>query len=209
MSRIYDVTVPLSARVPVFPGDPRFEMSFAHRMDEGKPYNVARMTLGVHSGTHIDAPYHFLKDGATVEHLPLDVLIGPALVALVDAPRAIRRADVEALRLNGRARVLFKTRNGDAIRRPEFREDFVYLDPGAAEALVEAGVRLVGIDYLSVEQFGSPDFATHHVLLGAGTVVVEGLDLVDVPPGEYEVTCLPLPIVGADGSPARVVLRER
>lgn len=207
MATIFDVTVPLSARVPVFPGDPRFEMSFAHRMDEGKPYNVARMSLGVHSGTHVDAPYHFLEDGATVEQLPLDVLIGPALVASVDAPRAIRREDVEALPLGGHTRVLFKTRNGDAIRRPEFREDFIYVDPGAAEALVARGVRLLGIDYLSVEQFGSADFAAHHVLLGAGTVLVEGLDLVDVPPGEYEVTCLPLRIVGADGSPARVVLR--
>ncbi|HET7746841.1 MAG TPA: cyclase family protein, partial [Vicinamibacteria bacterium] len=126
MARIYDATVPLSGFVPVFPGDPRFEMSFAHRMDEGKPYNVARMTLGVHSGTHIDAPYHFLKDGATVEQLPLAVLIGPARVVFVDAPRAIGRADVEGLRLDGHTRVLFKTRNGDAIRRTEFKEDFVY-----------------------------------------------------------------------------------
>jgi arylformamidase len=207
MPRIYDVTVPLSKDVPTFPGDPRFEMDFPHRIEDGKPYNVASLKLGAHSGTHVDAPFHFLRDGRTVDQLPLDVLMGQARVVALASRDVIRRADVQAAPLGGATRVLFKTRNSGTLRRPEFREDFVALAPEAAEWLVDAGVRLVGVDYLSVEAFGSKDFAAHHALLGAGVVIVEGLDLSDVPPGEYEMACLPLRIVGADGSPARVVLR--
>ena len=207
MPRIYDVTVPLSKDVPTFPGDPRFEMDFPHRIEDGKPYNVASLKLGAHSGTHVDAPFHFLRDGRTVDQLPLDVLMGMARVAAVPSRDLIRRADVESAGLAGATRVLFKTRNSGTLRRPEFREDFVALAPEAAAWLVEAGVKLVGVDYLSVEKFGSEDFASHHVLLGAGVVIVEGLDLSEVPPGDYEMACLPLRIVGADGSPARVVLR--
>jgi arylformamidase len=207
MSRIYDVTVPLSAAVPTFPGDPRFEMDFAHRITDGKPYNVAYLKMGAHAGTHVDAPYHFLEDGLTVDRLPLEVLMGPARVVAVSSDR-IRRDDLEGRGPLG-TRVLFKTRNSGTLRQPAFREDFVALDPAAAEALVAAGVKLVGVDYLSVEAFGSKDFAAHHVLLGAGVVIVEGLDLSEVAPGEYDLACLPLRIEGADGSPARVVLTSR
>ena len=208
MPRIYDVTVPLSREVPTFPGDPRFEMDFVHRIEDGKPYNVAYLKLGAHAGTHVDAPFHFLRDGKTVDQLPLDVLMGPARVVAVGAKDVIRRADVETLGLAGATRVLFKTRNSGTLRQPEFREDFVAMAPEAAEWLVAAGVALVGVDYLSVEKFGSSDFAAHHALLGAGVIIVEGLDLSEVEPGDYEMTCLPLRVVGADGSPARVVLRS-
>ena len=207
MPRIYDVTVPLSKDVPTFPGDPRFEMDFAHRIEDGKPYNVAYLKLGAHAGTHVDAPFHFLRDGRTVDQLPLDVLMGKARVVEVASRDVIGRADVESADLGGATRVLFKTRNSGTLRRPEFREDFVALAPEAAAWLVKAGLTLVGVDYLSVEKFGSSDFAAHHALLGAGVVIVEGLDLSEVPPGDYEMACLPLRIVGADGSPARVVLR--
>jgi arylformamidase len=207
MPRTYDVTVPLSKDVPTFPGDPRFEMDFAHRIEEGKPYNVARLKLGAHAGTHVDAPFHFLRDGRTVDQLPLDVLMGRARVVEVASRDVIGRADLESADLAGATRVLFKTRNSGTLRRPEFREDFVALAPEAAQWLAKAGMVLVGVDYLSVEKFGSEDFAAHHALLGAGVVIVEGLDLSEVPPGDYELTCLPLRIVGADGSPARVVLR--
>ena len=208
MPRIYDVTVPLSAAVQTFHGDPRFEMDFAHRITEGKPYNVASLKMGAHSGTHVDAPYHFIEDGITVDQLALDVLMGPARVHAVSARDRIRGEDLERLGPLG-SRVLFKTRNSGTLRQAEFREDFVALDPGAAERLVAAGVKLVGVDYLSVEAFGSQDFASHHVLLGAGVVIVEGLDLSEVPPGDYDLACLPLRIAGADGSPARVVLTSR
>ena len=209
MSRIIDVTVPLSADVPVFPGDPCFHMEFPHRIADGKPYNVARVTMGVHSGTHVDAPYHFIEDGATVEALPLEIMMGKVRVVQVAAREAIDVADVQSLDLTDEIRVLFKTRMSGQLRKPEFQEDFVYLTPAAAVHLVQAGIKLVGVDYLSVEKFQSPDYATHHTLLGAGVVIIEGLDLSEADPGEYDLTCLPLRMVGADGSPARVVLRKR
>jgi arylformamidase len=184
-------------------------MEFTHRIDAGEPYNVARITMGAHSGTHVDAPYHFLADGATVEQLPLEILMGKARVVEVGARDKIERADLEALDLRDDLRVLLKTRMSGQLKHHEFQEDFVYLTPDAATYLVQAGLKLVGIDYLSVEQFGSHDFAAHHALLGAGVVIIEGLDLSQVEPGEYDMTCLPLRIAGADGSPARVVLRTR
>jgi arylformamidase len=209
VSRIIDVTVPLSADVPVYPGDTRFQMEFTHRIGDGQPYNATRLTLGTHSGTHVDAPYHFLADGRTVDQLPLEILIGKARVAFVAARDKIERDDLEALNLRDDIRVLLKTRMSGQLRVAEFQEDFVYLTPDAATYLVQAGIKLVGIDYLSVEKFQSRDFAAHHALLGAGVVVVEGLDLSAAEPGEYDMTCLPLRIAGADGSPARVVLRTR
>ncbi len=209
MTRIFDVTVPLSSSVPTFPGDPRFHMEFTHKIEDGQPYNVARITMGAHSGTHVDAPYHFLADGATVEQLPLEILLGKARVVEISAREKIERSDLEALDLRDDLRVLIKTRMSGQLRLPHFQEDFVYLTPDAATYLVQAGIKLVGIDYLSVEQFGSHDFASHHALLGAGVVIIEGLDLSQVEPGEYEMACLPLRIAGADGSPARVVLRTR
>jgi arylformamidase len=208
MAKLYDVTVPLSAQVPTFPGDPAFRMDFVHRMADGKPYNVAHLDLGAHAGTHVDAPYHFLADGATVDQLPLEILLGKARVVGM-AGDAIRRVDIEELDLSDDLRVLFKTRNSGQLRTGPFQEDFVYLDPDAASYLADQGIKLVGIDSLSIERFGSKDFAAHHALLGAGVVVLEGLDLSDVDPGDYDMTCLPLRIVGADASPARVVLKAR
>jgi arylformamidase len=209
MARYYDVTVPLSDAVPVFPGDPRFHMEFTHRIADGQPYNVARITMGAHSGTHVDAPYHFLADGGTVEQLALEILIGKCRVIDIGARHKIERADLESQDLRDDLRVLLKTRMSGQLRVREFQADFVYLTPDAARYLVQAGIKLVGIDYLSVEKFGSEDFAAHHALLGAGVVIIEGLDLSEVEAGEYDMTCLPLRIVGADGSPARVVLRAR
>jgi len=209
MHRIIDVTAPLSAELPTFPGDPRFQMEFSHRIADGEPYNVAKITMGVHSGTHVDAPYHFLADGATVDSLPLEILMGKVLVAQVASRSAIDVPDIEALDLADEIRVFFKTRMSGQLNNREFQEDFVHLTPAAAARLVQAGIKLVGIDYLSVEKFQSPDFGAHHALLRAGVVIVEGLDLTAAEPGEYDMTCLPLRIVGADGSPARVVLRKR
>jgi arylformamidase len=209
MSRFIDVTAPLSAEMPTFPGDPRFHMEFSHRIADGQPYNVAKVTMGVHSGTHVDAPYHFLAEGATVDTLPLEILMGKVLVVQVARRDCIDAPEVEALDLTDEIRVLFKTRMSGQLKSPQFQEDFVHLTPRAAALLVQAGIKLVGIDYLSVEKFQSPDFGAHHALLRAGVVIVEGLDLSEADPGEYDMACLPLRIVGADGSPARVVLRKR
>ena len=209
MTKIYDVTVPLSASVPTYPGDPRFDIEFTHRLAAGDPYNLTRFSLGAHSGTHVDAPYHFLADGAAVDELPLEILMGKARVLEIPARDRIRREDLEALDLRDDLRVLLKTRMSGQLRLPEFQEDFVHLTGDAAAYLAQAGLKLVGIDYLSVDRFGSADFEAHQALLGAGVVIVEGLDLSEVEPGEYDMACLPLRIVGADGAPARVVLRAR
>jgi arylformamidase len=209
MTKIIDVTVPLSAALPTFPGDPPFQMDFTHRIAEGEPYNVARLSLGVHSGTHVDAPYHFLADGSTVDQLPLEILLGKCRVVDMQERDKIERPDLEAEDLRDDIRILLKTRMSGQLRRPEFQENFVYLTPDAAHYLVQAGIKLVGIDYLSIERFGSLDYAAHHALLGAGVVIIEGLDLSEVEPGEYDLTCLPMLIAGADGAPARVVLRTR
>lgn len=209
MHKLFDVTVPLSADVPTFPGDPPFRSEFTHRISEGEPYNVTRLSMGAHSGTHVDAPYHFLADGATVDQLPLEILIGKARVIAMSALERIDRSDLEQVDLRDDIRVLFKTRMSGQLRQPVFQQNFVYLTPEAASYLAKVGIKLVGIDYLSIERFGSRDFEAHHALLGAGVVIIEGLDLSAVEPGEYDLTCLPLRLVGAEGAPARVILRAR
>jgi arylformamidase len=209
MTKIHDVTVPLSASVPTYPGDPRFEIEFTRTMAGGSPCNLARLTLGAHAGTHVDAPFHFIADGATVDELPLEILMGKARVVEIPVRERIRREDLEAVDLRDDLRILLKTRMSGQLRVPEFQEDFVHLTGDAAVYLAQAGLKLVGIDYLSVDRFGTSEYEAHRALLGAGIVIVEGLDLSEVEPGEYEMLCLPLRIVGADGSPARVVLRSR
>jgi arylformamidase len=209
MAKTYDVTVPLSPDVPVYPGDLPFEIRFTQRMAEGAAYDSTSLHLGSHLGTHVDAPSHFLAKGATVDELPLEILMGKARVVEVAARERIDRADLEALDLRDDLRVLLKTRMSGQMLRPQVQEDYLYLTVDAADYLVQAGLKLVGIDYLSVDRFGSVDYPAHHALLEAGVVIVEGLDLSEVPPGEYDMTCLPLRVVGGEGAPARVILRSR
>jgi arylformamidase len=209
MTRIHDVTVPLSPGLPVYPGDPPFEIELVERLDSGGPYNMARIRLGLHTGTHVDAPYHLLAEGATVDRLPLEILMGKARVVAIPDRERIERDDLEAVDLRDDLRVLIKTRMSGQLRHSQFQEDFVYLTADAATYLVQAGIKLVGIDYLSVDRYGSRDYAAHHALLGAGVIVVEGLDLSQVDPGEYDLACLPLAVAGGDGAPARVLLKER
>ncbi len=209
MTKIYDVTVPLSPEVPTYPGDPPFEIRPIQRLADGGAFNATRISLGTHLGTHVDAPAHFLAGGATVDQLPLEILMGKARVVEVSARDRIDRADLEALDLRDDIRVLMKTRMSGQMNRPPVEEDHVYLTVDAANYLAQAGIKLVGIDYLSVDRFGTADYPSHHALLEAGVVVLEGLDLSEVEPGEYEMTCLPLRIVGAEGAPARVILRTR
>ena len=207
--RVYDVTVPLSSSLPAWPGEPRFEARRIQRIEDGHPANVTRITASVHSGTHVDAPRHFLSDGASVDQLPLEILIGKARVLDLKVLDRIRRKDLEEADLRDDIRVLIKTRMSGQMRHSEFQPGFVALAEDAATYLVQVGIKLVGIDYLSIEPFDAQDHPAHHALLGAGVVIVEGLDLSEVPAGEYEMTCLPLRIEGADGAPARVVLRTR
>jgi arylformamidase len=173
---------------------------------------VSHLSLGAHTGTHIDAPVHFLEEGGGIDALAPEALVGPAVVAGLEGVQGtIGPGDLEAAISGETERLLLKTRNsGWSAADTSFREDFVALDPSAAEWCLAHGVRLVGIDYLSIEPFGSGrrGHPVHRLLLGAGVVIVEGLDLAGVEPGSYVVAALPLVVPGSDGAPARVVLVE-
>jgi arylformamidase len=209
---MYDVSVPLSAATPTYPGDPGIDIKQWLTLAKGDAANVSLINFGLHSGTHVDAPAHFIEGGAKVDSLPLESLLGKAQVVEVpDHIRVIEASFVTANCAKGAQRILFKTRNSAFWDNPEegFREDYTYIDSEAARLLVELGIKLVGIDYLSVEQFKSVDFQTHRVLLSKGVVILEGLDLRALTGGVYELICLPLKIAGGsgDGAPARVILR--
>ena len=211
--RIYDITVPIApGETPTYPGDPGVEFEAWSALERGDPANVTMLHLGAHTGTHVDAPAHFIEGAPGLAALPLDAFLGEARVVEIPAGAgAVEESHVGAGALGGAARVLFKTRNSAFWENPQgrFRTDFTYITPGAARALAGAGVRLVGFDYLSIERFGSEDFGAHLALLSKGVVVVEGLDLRAVGAGLYELICLPLRLAAGagDGAPARAVLR--
>ena len=212
--QIYDVSVPLSSATPTYPGDPGIEIKQWKTIANGDASNVSLINFGLHSGTHVDAPAHFIEGGAKVESLPLDNLTGKAEVVEVGNDiLAIDEDFVVANCSSGSERILFKTRNSAFWNNKldGFREDYTYIDAGAATRLAESGIKLVGIDYLSVEQFKSATFGTHLALLSRGVVILEGLDLRAVPSGFYELICLPLKIAegNGDGAPARVILRTK
>lgn len=209
---LYDVSVPICAATPTYPGDPNIEITRWLRLEDGDPANVTLIKFGAHTGTHVDAPAHFLEGGKRVESLSLEVLIGEAHVFEVpSSTQVIDESVAQKACSSGARRILFKTRNSDFwnARGQAFRPDYTYLDYTGANCLVEHNVKLVGIDYLSIEQFESEDFAAHRLLLSHDVVIVEGLDLREVPCGRYELICLPLRIKdgGGDGAPARAVLR--
>jgi arylformamidase len=207
VSRIYDISVPIRTSGLVYPGNPEIEITLQQAVAKGAGANVSTIHFGSHTGTHADASRHFFDDGQPVDQIPLDRLIGPALlVGFPDEVRAIGAADLKAHDLRGRKRILLRTRNSALLSAKKFAPDYTYLAPDGAEYLVERGVELVGIDYLSIEQFHSGHHKTHRTLLGKSVVILEGLDLSAPPPGEYELICLPLRIEGCDGAPARAVL---
>lgn len=208
---IYDVSVALSADTPTYPGDPSINISQFQSLANGDPANVTLLHFGAHSGTHVDAPVHFLAGGGRVNSLPLETLIGR--VQVVDVPPTLDSINADFINTHcdtGESRLLFKTRNSSFWEAgAAFRSDYTSLEAGAARELVRMGVKLVGIDYLSIEKFGAEAFETHQTLLSRGIVIVEGLDLRQISAGAYELICLPLRIAGGsgDGAPARVVLR--
>ncbi len=209
---VYDISVPISMQMPVFPGDPDVRIEAASSLAGGDPANVSKLCCGAHTGTHIDAPAHFIAGGRQIGDIDLEALIGRArVIEISDDAHEITPPHVSPDALRGATRVLFKTRNSGFWRTsPQaFREDFTYVSPEAARALVEQNVRLVGIDYLSVERFGAKDFATHLTLLEREVVIIEGLDLSAVAAGEYELLCLPLRLRDGlgDGVMARAMLR--
>jgi len=207
--RILDISVLLQNPMPVWPGDEEFRLRRTKQLEAGDAVNASRLECNVHAGTHVDAPRHFLEKGCTVEQLPLEILIGPAQVAYLPEVNAIGAEDLATLALSpGTGRLLLRTRNSElwAAEIPDFRPDYVALTAEAAHWLVINGIRLIGIDYLSVQRFQDSRL-THQVLLEAGVIILEGLNLADVAPGVYELICLPLRLRGAEGAPARAVLR--
>lgn len=205
----YDVSVPISSRMPVWPGDPPIRIERVSSIGRGDESNLSRLDMGTHTLTHVDAPHHLLEKGLTVDRLPLDVLIGPALVV---EPRPtgnlITATDLGQLGIRQAERLLIKTRNSDYwMGGPyDFEYDFVSLSKDTARWLLAGGVKLVGVDYLSVEPFDAPERVVHRTLLENGVIIIEGLNLGHVPEGCYQLICLPLKVRGADGAPARVVL---
>jgi arylformamidase len=211
--RFHDITVPLSRKIPIYPGDPPFEIRQWKSLAKGDSANVSYLQLGAHTGTHVDAPAHFIHGAAGVDSMSLDSLIGPAQV--IEVPDANEIIDAKCVNENikdGIERVLFKTRNSSfwSEKESEFQTSFTFLDVEAAKRLGGLGIKLVGIDYLSIEKFKSANHETHLSLLSNNIVILEGLNLANVKPGLYELICLPLKIASGDGdgAPARAVLRE-
>ena len=207
MPTYYDISVPLVNGGVVYPGNPEIRIAPQQEIAKGGSSNVSSLAFGSHTGTHVDAPRHMIESAMSVDELALDVLMGPAmLVAVGDDVMAVGEEQLRRHELKGHTRVLIKTRNSGFIRDREFKRDYTYLAPDGAAYLASLGVRLVGIDYLSIEQFHSGHHRTHHTLLERGIVIVEGLDLSATPMGPYELRVLPLRLAGLDGAPARAVL---
>jgi len=209
---IYDLSVPISNVLPTYPGDPPIQISDWSSFAKGDNANVSALSLGAHTGTHVDAPAHFIQGMKKVESLDLEVLIGEAEVIEVPNDQLTISEDFVAAHCKpGRIRVLFKTRNSAFWSKDptDFRADFTYVEPAAAQWLADHGVKLVGVDYLSVEKFHSPDHVVHRTLLAHEIIILEGLNLSEVPAGKYELICLPLRLRSdlGDGAPARAVLR--
>jgi len=207
---IIDLSVPLKPELPSWPGCTGIRLEPVKRMADGDAENLSRLDLDVHTGTHIDAPWHYVENGHTVDHLPLDVLIGPAFVSFLPEVSQITADDLSAIKLPpGTRRLLLRTRNSELWARgvTNFKEDYVALTADAAQWVVDRGIRLIGVDYLSVQRYiDSP--LTHRILLEADVIIIEGLNLDGVQPGRYELICLPIRLVGADGAPARAILRR-
>jgi arylformamidase len=203
-----DISVPLYTGMVHWPDNPPVQIERVLNMDAGDAANVSALSLGAHTGTHIDAPVHFLPQGAGVDTLPLSATLGPARVIEITDGESIKRQELERHAIQRGERILFKTRNSARCWQSDaFVEDFVYLAAEAARYLADVGVRTVGVDYLSVGGFVRDGEATHRALLSAEVCIIEGLNLSQVKPGTYELVCLPLKIRGADGAPARAVLR--
>lgn len=207
-----DASITLRPDMPTYPGEDGPALDFLKAMARGDVADVRRLRMGLHTGTHVDAPGHFIPGAEGADALPLDMLVGPCQVADVEAdPDVSATALHAALGDRPHERVLLRTRNSRAQPaswdRAGFDEAFAALAPDGARWLVERGVRLVGVDYLSVEPYRAPEPLTHLALLGARVVIIEGLDLRAVPAGRYELYCLPIRLAGADGAPARVLLR--
>jgi len=204
----YDISLNLSAETVRWVTSQPFELIERRRMSRGDHNNSSGLSMSVHSGTHLDAPFHFTPDGATIDSLPLDLFVGPVVVVhIVEADRYITAEHVAALDLGDTPRVLFKTRNSELLRKSKYDPDFVAFSVDAAQALVARRVRLVGLDYLSVAH-ADEQVPVHRAFLDHGVALLEGVDLSEIKPGRYELFCFPVRLQGSDGAPCRAVLRD-
>jgi arylformamidase len=206
--KLIDVSVPLDANTPTYPGNTPFTLEAIKRIARGDSSNVSTLHMSAHAGTHVDAPRHFFENAPAAESLPLEMLLGRTRVAEMRSRRGIDADELATLDLSEDIRVLFKTANSRYWGTAEFQAQYVGVTEMGAKYLVDHGIKVVGVDYLSVEVFKQPGAPAHHALLGAGVIVIEGLNLRAVEPGIYDMLCLPLSVVGSDGAPARVVLRR-
>jgi arylformamidase len=209
-NRWIDVTAPLDGKTtPVFPGNGPIKLEFLQNMNSGGRLTLSFFSLGAHSGTHVDAPMHFIRDGASLDHVPLDRFIGPVRVIDTADATVIDAAELNKHHWRGAKRVFFRTRNSRNgwMTDPNFHNDFTYVAPDAAQILADAAIELVGIDYISIEKFGAEP-KTHWILLGNNIPIVEGLDLRDVAVGDYDLILLPMRVVGHEAAPVRAILKR-
>ena len=206
--RIYDVSLTIYPGMLAWPGQPQVAMDTVKSIAQGDSSNVSLLHIGTHTSTHVDAPYHFLPGAIGIDSISPEVLIGPARLFQLPEIHHIDRNLLEGLDLKGVERLLLGTTNSALLKQRQFVEDYIFISEDAASYLVDMGIKLVGVDYLSIDQYQNKARPTHHILLGAGVTIVEGLDLTGVPPGDYELLCLPLKIKDGNGAPARVFLRE-
>lgn len=208
-SRWIDVSVPIRSGMVHWPDNPAIRIDRIKEIEKGASSNVSNLSMGSHTGTHIDAPVHFIPGGVGIDGIDIESLIGPARVVGIRDREAVRADEIDEQKLIRGERILFRTRNStECWSAEDFMPGFVYISSDAARKLVSVGVRTVGIDYLSVGGYKSPEGKeTHQILLRAGITIIEGLDLSGTPPGSYDMICLPLRIEGGDGSPARALLR--
>jgi arylformamidase len=205
--KLYDISLTLSPQSIRWVTAQPLELIERKRMSRGDANNSSSVHTSVHAGTHVDAPFHFVPDGITIESLPLETFIGPARVCAVDAGSRITASDVERAQLAGETRVLFKTRNSNLLKKGEYDAAFAPFSVDAAEALVKLGMKLVGLDYLSAAA-ADEQVPVHRAFLDHGVILLEGVELSEVPPGRYELFCPPVKLAGSDGAPCRAVLRE-
>jgi arylformamidase len=205
----FDISIPLDSRLVIWPGDPPLKTWLAGQIDplSGSTSNITAASLSLHSGTHIDAPCHYIQGGKGVEEIPLQACLGPARLLFHAPDRHITAKDLESMNLEGVERILLGTTNADRLRSSQFSDDYVALLPDAASWLAERGFRLVGIDYLSIGPPGPPGDEVHRILLEAGVVILEGIVPEGLEPGDYELAALPLLVPGSDGAPARAAVR--
>ncbi|MCK4387842.1 MAG: cyclase family protein [Dehalococcoidia bacterium] len=203
-----DISIPLRDAMVHWPSDPPVSIKRVKNIEQGDTVNLSLISMGAHSGTHIDAPIHFLKQGQGVDNIPIDTLVGRARVIEIRDPESIKPEELVGHRIRRGERILFKTRNSSHVwQKDEFVEDFVFVADAAADLLVDSGVRLIGVDYLSVGSFKHGGSYAHKTLLSGGIWTIEGLNLSKLTPGKYDLICLPLRIVAGDGAPARAILR--